>query len=863
MKIKIFILAVVSAFMLLSCGSTVSGPVGRRTEALDQSSWESSVWISAADAQVVTEYVPDERWLAADGASWFVTTLKNDRKVVSAKWMTAGLGVYDIYVNGSIVGEEFLKPGFTHNEKTKYSFTYDITDAFNSASGAENVLAAQVTPGWWADKIVTPGGRYGMVGKKCAFRSVVELTYEDGTVELVGTDPQTWKAGIAGPVTHSAIFDGEYYDARILPGYEAEVVQKLGTPEVNTEFKGEIFPSAGAEIYLRHDLTLDPVRTYVWNGISGAKDGEYGKVVISAEYAAGDEIVLEPGETLVVDFGQNAAAVPSFTFKAAEGTVLTCLPSEILNDGNGAESRGMDGPEGSVHRKSLRAHEEPAILLQYTFGDSKDYVTYNPTRTFYGYRFISVSATDKVCLKDIKSIPVTSITQDMETGRISTGNELINRLISNAVWGMRSNYLSVPTDCPQRDERLGWTADTQVFTETGTFFADTDRFMHKWMRDMRDSQSKLGGFPGVAPFAQYGNETMRLGWADAGVIVPWTIWKQFGDTSIIEENWGAMERFMNHINETKYDHDAHIEENGNYQWADWLSYEPLESCGGGAFHHDAKGRWVPRPEAVVYWDYLSASYWIIDAGMMRDMAAATGRDVAKYEKMVNEAKAYVRKEFMKPDGTFKLDILNTMQTPALFALKNKLVEGKAKENMTARLRENFKQHGNCLQTGFLGTSILMNTLTENGMSDIAYELLFQRRNPSWLYSVDNGATTIWERWNSYMIEKGMGPNGMNSFNHYAYGCVCEWLWETVAGISCDASAPGFSRIIMKPVPDRRLGHLDAEYKSAAGLIKSSWKYEGDKWIWNFTVPEGAVAAVTLPGETQSKEYPSGTYEITK
>ena len=294
-----------------------------------------------------------------------------------------------------------------------------------------------------------------------------------------------------------------------------------------------------------------------------------------------------------------------------------------------------------------------------------------------------------------------------------------------------------------------------------------------------------------------------------------------------------------------------------------MSYEPLESCGGGAFHHDAKGRWVPRPEAVVYWDYLSASYWIIDAGMMRDMAAATGRDAAKYEKMVDEAKAYVRKEFMKPDGTFKLDILNTMQTPALFALKNKLVEGKAKENMTARLRENFKQHGNCLQTGFLGTSILMNTLTENGMSDIAYELLFQRRNPSWLYSVDNGATTIWERWNSYMMEKGMGPNGMNSFNHYAYGCVCEWLWETAAGISCDASAPGFSRIIMKPVPDKRLGHLDAEYKSAAGLIKSSWKYEGDKWIWNFTVPEGAVAVVTLPGETQSKEYPSGTYEITK
>jgi alpha-L-rhamnosidase len=183
--------------------------------------------------------------------------------------------------------------------------------------------------------------------------------------------------------------------------------------------------------------------------------------------------------------------------------------------------------------------------------------------------------------------------------------------------------------------------------------------------------------------------------------------------------------------------------------------------------------------------------------------------------------------------------------------------------MIARLRENFKEHDNCLQTGFLGTSILMATLTENGMADIAYELLYQRKNPSWLYSIDNGATTIWERWNSYMIEHGMGPKGMNSFNHYAYGCVCEWIWETAAGIACDPSSPGFKRIIMKPIPDKRLGHLSAEYKSAAGVIKSAWKYDGDKWIWEFTVPADAVAVVTLPGETESKEYTAGTYVIEK
>ncbi len=231
--------------------------------------------------------------------------------------------------------------------------------------------------------------------------------------------------------------------------------------------------------------------------------------------------------------------------------------------------------------------------------------------------------------------------------------------------------------------------------------------------------------------------------------------------------------------------------------------------------------------------------------------------------MEDEAKKYLKEHFLNDDGTFKTDILNTMQTPALFALKNNLVEGKAREMMKSRLRENFAEHGNCLQTGFLGTSILMQTLTENGMEDIAYELLFQRKNPSWLYSIDNGATTIWERWNSYMKDVGMGPRGMNSFNHYAYGCVCQWIWESVAGIATDTSNPGFRHVIMKPVIDRRLGHVTAEYKSAAGLIKSAWRYDNDSWIWEFTIPEGATASVCLPGENEWKEYGSGSFTVTK
>ena len=848
-----------AAGMILLAGCESQPQKSVRTQAMENEAWNSSEWISAANAPVIEGRRHNDR--AADGASWFVSTVKNEKKVTAARWMTTGLGVYEIYVNGILVGEEVLKPGFTHYAKTRRSFTYDITALLKKKAGAENVLSAQVTPGWWADKIITNKSE-GMQGKKPAFRAVLELTYADGSKQLLGTDLEHWKAGVAGPVKHAAIFDGEEYDAREPLGFETP--EKLSTPEKNTEFQGEILPSEGAEVYIRHDLALAPVKAYTWKDVEGATEEEKGKVVVLKEFAPGEEMTLAQGETLVVDFGQNCAAVPSFVFKAAEGTELTCLPGELLNDGNGAKSRGMDGPEGSVHRDNLRMARD-GMILKYTFAAGDAYEEFYPRSTFFGYRFVSITATGDVAIKKIESLPVTSIAKDLETGIITTGDEMINKLISNTIWGQRSNYLSVPTDCPQRNERLGWTADTQVFTETGTFFANTDRFFHKWMRDMRDTQSPTGAFPGVAPMAQYGagdgnghGDMMRLGWADAGIIVPWTVWKQFGDKEIVEENWDAMNRFMNHIYETKYEHTLMTEENGNYQWADWLSYEPLESCGGGAF-----GEGGPLPATIVYWNYLSASYWAIDASMMRDMAAATGRDASKYQQMADEAKAYLKEKFLNADGTFKEEILNTMQTPALFALKNNLVEGDALEAMKTRLRENFAAHDNCLQTGFLGTSILMATLTENGMSDIAYELLFQRKNPSWLYSIDNGATTIWERWNSYMVDKGMGPRGMNSFNHYAYGCVCQWIWESVAGIAADPAQPGFRHIIMKPVPDKRLGHVSAEYQSAAGLIKSSWKYNGDTWQWEFTIPEGATATVTLPGETESKEYTSGTYTLSK
>ena len=633
---------------------------------------------------------------------------------------------------------------------------------------------------------------------------------------------------------------------------------KFKPSEINTEFKGELFPMTGAPVRLREDIAIASVEMYVWKDAEGAKEGEFGKVKKLRSYKDGDAIVVDKGETLVVDFGQNAAAIPCFIFSAAEGVTLKMRPAEMLNDGNGAKKRGCDGPEGSAYFTNYR---QARTTVNYTFAGAVE-EKYRPTFTFFGYRYASITTTDKVTIKKIRSIPVTSIPKWSETGCLETGVADVNKLISNVKWGQYSNYLSVPTDCPQRNERLGWTADTQVFTEAASYNANVYGFFIKWMRDMRDTQHEKGGFPGVAPLAQYGSsEVMRLGWSDAGVIVPYQVWKQFGDVKIIKENWAAMEKYMARCAETRYEIKAIQGECRNYQWADWLSYEALESCSG-----KFRGQHGPKAEAIHYWEYLGACYWLWNSGMMCEMAQAMGDNTGmlKYRSMQADARKYLKEKFFDADGKFKLDLLNTMQTPALFALKLGLVEGEAKVRMAAALKKNIADHGDCLQTGFLGTSILMNTLTYDvGAPDMAYTLLLQHKNPSWLYSVDQGATTIWERWNSYTKKDGFGSAGMNSFNHYAYGAVLAWMYGTMAGIQGDVAKPGFKHIILAPMPDKRVGHVKACFRSPYGLIKSAWSYDAaGKWTWTFTIPANTTATVTVPGE-QPKEYVAGTYTVVK
>ncbi len=802
---------------------TDSPPAFFETALTDGAAWAKAEWISAADP------IRGDRDTSA-----FLKTVSNAREVREAWWFVTGLGVFEAYVNGEPVSHlrkcgktvrDALKPGFTHCGKRRHYFSYDVTHLFKLGADEKNVLSALATGGWWRDQIT------GHSGRESAFRAVLLIRYGDGSEEVVGTD-NSWLAGYCGPVTHADIFYGEDYDARFAASWQnmasgrAEPTAEMKPARINTEFIGETVPLKGPAIRQREDIALAPVSIRVWSGIEGADGDHFGRIRVVREYRDGDVLKVYPGENLQIDFGQNAAAVPDFVFSSSRDAIATVRVAEMLNDGNGAFARKNDGPEGELYKKNYRDARSEA---RYIFvGDGEE--TFRPNFSFFGYRYISVSATNVVTISRVRSIPVTSVHKCAETGSIETAVPILNRLIANGVWGHRSNYLSVPTDCPQRNERLGWAADTQVFTPTACYNANVYSFLSKWMDDMSDSQHPDGGYPGVAPLAQYGGNNAAVGWADAGIIVPHVLWRMFGDTSVIDEHWDSMVRYLDLI-------DGQGGPNPE-PWGEWLAYE----------RNDIE---IKR--------YLASAFWVWDAMMMRQMAAATGRgaDVARFGGSEAKARASFREKYLDEKG----QIIPALRCQAadLYALFLDLVEGDAFEATKRDLLDNIKSHGDCLQTGFLGTAIIMDTLSRVGASDVAYTLLLQHKNPSWLYSIDQGATTFWERWNSYTKETGFGDAHMNSFNHYAYGAVVSWMYSAMAGIREDTAAPGFRHFFLRPQPDPRVPSVKASYNSAHGMIRSAWEYGADgAWTWTYTIPANTSATVILP-DGRTFERRAGTY----
>ena len=778
----------------------------------------------------------------------FAKTFANESDVAKVEISAAALGCYELYVNGTLVSSaedgnrsDYLRAGATDTRRRRAYLTYDVTGLWNKENGAHNVVSAFVAASWFSDHL---GGRCDV---KPAFAAKVEMMETSGNTVCLATDA-TWCASFDTPFLVAGIFEGETYDGRICQC--AEKCAGSAPAEVNTNFMGTTTKAEGPGVSLRRDLALYPVTAYKYSGVEGSDKDVFGCVRKTGTFRSGEQMRIGAGETLVVDFGQNAAAIPELVATAKAGTALRFRGAEMLNDANGERSRGNDGPAGSIYRENFRTIRDKGAEVKYIFrGDGDE--RYLPTFTFMGYRYAEITATEDVTIKSVHSIPVTSIAKSMERGTVSTGNVSVNQLISNIRWGQYSNYLSIPTDCPQRDERMGWTADTQVFAAAAYRNADVYGFLTKWMTDMRDSASQdgRGRFPGVAPAMRwYSCGRGRFGWADAGIIVPWTSWKMTGDKSIVEKNWDAMVKFVDFQQTTKY-RTAEASD-GNYQWGDWVSFEKYESSSRRGWNSDKK----LLPETAVYWDYLAGCYWCWNAERMAEMARILGKadDVAKYEKMAAEAHGYVKAEFFKDGGRLPA-FLRDMQTPHLFALRFGFYDNpEVKKEAIAQLLKNIEDHGGCLQTGFLGTSILMDTLTYDvGRPDVAYSLLLQHKFPSWLYSVDQGATTIWERWNSYTKEKGFGPVGMNSFNHYAYGAVLDWICGTAAGLRPGKDGGFDKSFTLAPIPDKRLGSIDATYRTRKGVIRSSWRYLEDGAVdYTFFVPDGIEADVVIGGKSR-------------
>ena len=778
-------------------------------------------------------------------------------KVKKARLYTSALGVYESYLNGQRIGRvlengdlqfEELKPGYTQMEDRKFYSTYDITDLLQE----DNALTAVVTTGWWNGNAVQYMMPEHLIFRENAYLAKLVITYEDGTQEEIVTDTD-WKAARVPPVLEgTGIWEGEVYDAGadqswMLPDFDDSSWCNVG---INREFTGKLCAWEGVPVTVRKDLEHAPKAITLYQGATGANEACYGKIstLFTCQSIDREGITLQPGQTLLIDFGQNFAGWECLQLTTEPGTQIYVRHGEMLNDKNGEKARKNDGPEGSLYVFNYNKNTGTVgRTIYYAKGGEKE--TYHPSFTFYGFRYMELTADREVTFYQITGQVVTSAHRD--TGTLVTSDKAVNQLISNARWGMYSNYLSVPTDCPQRDERQAWTADTQNFAETGCYLNDSKSFLEKYMADIRDAQDEYtGSVPGVAPTGyKYGARWGVVGWADAIILIPWFLYLMYGDTAVVEENWEAMEFFM----------DTYMASTrgmgGNYGTLNDPRGESVE----------AYGDWLsPEDSSQEVSDRLGVAYYAWDAMIMAKLARAIGKSqgkIQKYESLYQAEKSLFQKNYVREDGT----VDRPAQSVCLHALYLDLLpDENSVEAVKKQLIDNIENKGNKLGTGFLGTEIIMHTLTKIGCADIAYKLLLQHQYPSWLYSVDQGATTIWERWNGYTVEDGFyGPAPHNnSFNHYSYGSVVAWMFRGMAGISYDEKSPGFKHILLMPQPSKALPVVEASYESIYGKILSKMGYDGDIWHYEAVIPANTTATISLTVENLKDLTVHGSHGLT-
>lgn len=713
-----------------------------------------------------------------------------------ARLYICGLGVYECYINGRKVGEEYLAPGYHSYDFHLQTSVYDVTEYLESG---RNHMEIWLGEGWFKSRLGFDGGIPNLYGDK--LYAIAEL-YTDG--ELCAATGEGWMSR-RSPIVFSGIYDGEIYDARL---------EETGANEEKDAVKR--CPAACEA----------PDRC-------GALTERYHLSIVKKESFKPIEVIVSPKGETILDFGQNLTGWTEFESDLPKGSQIRLTACEILQD-------------GCFYHENLRLAKTEFIYIS---SGKKAHV--RPHFTFYGFRYMLAERKDaggewRALERECESYDFTAwhLRSDFDQiGWIVTGDAKVNQLFSNALWGQKDNFLDVPTDCPQRDERLGWTGDAQVFSETACYNMYMPAFYRKYLWDMRAEQSITdGAVPNVVPRIKEGMiaECGSCPWADAGVIIPWNVYLHYGSKTLLAETYPGMKAWVDYERRIEEQEEGgHLIKSG-FHFADWLALDNEQ----------------PGPFGATDPLYIASAYYYRDADIIARSAEILGyeEDAAEYRKLAKEIKEAILAKYFDKDG---LCLCHT-QTGAAIAIMFGITDGKEieeGENLSQRVSEN----QNHLNTGFVGTTILCPALTETGHHKQAVDLLLNEDYPSWLYSVNLGATTIWERWNSVLPDGHMNPEGMNSLNHYSYGSIEAWMYGYVAGIR--ELAPGFRKAVIEPHPDERLGFAECTLETAAGTYQSNWRYdEAGKVVYEIVVPFGCEGEIRLM-DGRRMNVKAGTYKF--
>ena len=714
------------------------------------------------------------------------------KPVQSARAYLTAQGLYEAQINGKPVGDLCLTPGWTSYSKRLQYQVYDISSLIKQGTNAIGVMLGS---GWYRGYLAFENQK-NIYGNDLALLGQLVITYTDGSVVTINTD-ESWKTTTTGPVRASEIYHGETYDAR---------QEKTGWTLANYDDKG----------WLSAQVTnADKNRLVAMEGPPVRRHETFKPVKV---------LKTPKGET-VVDFGQNLVGWVRLNVSGKAGDKITLHHAEVLDKA------------GNFYTDNLRAAKQQ---IQYILKGNGTEV-YEPHFTFQGFRYVRVEGfTVPITPENMTAVAVYS---DMPlTGTFTSSHALLNQLQHNIQWGQQGNFVDVPTDCPQRDERLGWTGDAQVFSRTAAFNRGVGGFFTKWMKDVSADQLENGSVPFVVPNVLGKSAAGSAGWADAATIIPWNMYLAYGDKRLLEQQYASMKAWVGYMEKNSKNYLW----NTGFHFGDWLFYRPDDDNDGRAALTDK---------------YLIAqAFFAHSTDLLRKTATVLGKtdDAKAYATLLENVKKAFATEYLTGSGR----LVSSSQTAYVLALNFDLLPEPLRAQAAERLVQNIKQYGNHLTTGFLGTPYLCHVLTRFGYTDVAYTLLMQETYPSWLYPVKMGATTIWERWDGQKPDGSFQTPGMNSFNHYAYGAIGDWMYRVICGIDTDESGVGYKQIRLAPQPGGNLTHASSELQTMYGWVKSGWKIANGRIVVSVSVPPNTTAQVILP-DAASGSVTEGNVDVSK